>query len=339
MFKLFKRLMLLLLTAIACAPATEPSELSSYQARVANEYRYILTHTARLDGTTDLTGEIAELDFANYGQCFYRVVSPQKLRLHRQDDLQQALATATKINDHYLPLSTVQKMIQRDRTLQELYASERHWLLPTVASFLVFPAIMSVDMLLFKGNGIIVENSKKEVLDKFPKGDKSLRKDIYKVLHHTANVEHQGDIIVQEGMTIGGSKRKALREALVDSGFADKFAKIAKNKCLGKRAAVCLVGYLAFFNSLFAVALPVLSDRLANSLARFVNRKSEQETLQNLLNNKDPLTQTQATSDKIIKVFEKKIKQQQVTDTATCPDTNAIRESHLISTTKLSLEE
>lgn len=326
---MFKRLMLLLLTVFACAPATEFSELSSYQARVANEYRYILTHTARLDGASDndLTDEIPELAFDNYGQCFYRVISPQKLRLHRQDDLQQALATATKINDHYLPLSTVQKMIQRDRTLQELYASERHWLLPTVASFLVFPAIMSVDMLLFKGNGIIVENSKK-IINKIPEGDKSLHKDIYKALHITADAEHTGDKVMQKAMTFGSKQkkglRKTIREALIESGFAKGFAELVSKKCLGKRAAVCLVGYLAFFNSLFAVALPVLSDKVANSLARFFNRKSEQETLHNLLNDKDPLTQTQATSDKIIKTFEKKIQQQQTTDTASCPDAKTI---------------
>ena len=335
-----KRLMLLLLTTIACAPANEPSKLTSYQARVDNEYRYILTHTARLDGATDdQTGEISEVDFVNYGQCFYQVVSPHKLRLHRQDDLGQALATATVINDHYLPLSTVEKIIKRDRTLQELYASERHWLLPTVGSFLVFPAIMSIDMLLHKGNGIIVENSGKEIVDRFAKGDKSLRKEIYETLHLTAKVEHEMDSFAQKTITIGGKKRKAFRRALVDSGFADGFAKIAKNKCLGKRAAICLVGYLAFFNSLFIVALPVLSDRVANSLARFFNRDSEQETLQNLLNDRDPLIQTQATSDKVIKKFEKKIKRQQVTGTASCPDAQSIREYQQFPSPQLPLEE
>ena len=319
------RLILLLLATYGCAPAHESGKVSSFQARVANEYRYILTHTAPLDGTIDdQTGEIAELDFSNYGQCFYRVVSPQKLRLHRQDDLQQALATATKLNDHYLPLSTVQKMIKRDRTLQELYVSERHWLLPTVGSFLVFPVIMSIDMLLHKGNGIIVEKSAEEIVDKFAKGDKSLRQDIYRALHLTAKVEHDGDSFVQEAMTIGSTEgkgmRKGLRKALVDSRFADGFAELAKKKCLGKRAAICLVGYIAFFNSLFAVALPVLSDRLANSLARFFNRDSERETSHNLLNNRDPLAQTQATSDKVVTRFEKKIKKQQITGTASCPD-------------------
>ena len=339
-----KQLMLLILTTVACAPTTEPSKVSSFQARVDNNYRYILTHTAPLDSARDRqAGEIAGVDFSNYGQCFYRVVSPQKLRLHRQDDLQQALATATVINDHYLPLSTVEKIIKRDRTLQELYASERHWLLPTVSSFLVFPAVMSVDMLLHKGNGIIVDNSEKEIIDKFVKGDKTLRKDIYQALHLTAKVEHETDSLVQEAMTFAskerGGTRKAIRKALVDSRFAEGFAELTKKKCLGKRAAICLVGYLAFFNSLFAVALPVLSDRLGNSLARFVNRNSERETLQNLLNDRDPLTQTQATSDKVIKRFEKKIKRQQVTGTASCPDAQTIGESYLTPANQLSLEE
>lgn len=341
-----KRLMLLvlLLTTVACAPADEPSKVSSFQARVDNNYHYILTNTTPLDGTIDRqTGEIAVVDFANYGQCFYRVVSPQKLRLHRQDDLQQALATATVINDHYLPLSTVEKIIKRDRTLQELYASERHWLLPTVASFLVFPAIMSVDMLLFKGNGIIVDNSKKEIIDKFVKNDKSLGKDIYQTLHLTAKVEHQGDSFIHELVTFAskerGGIRKAIRKALVDSRFAEGFAELTKKNCLGKRAAICLVGYLAFFNSLFVVALPVLSDRLGNSLARFVNRNSERETLHSLLNDREPLTQTQATSDKVVKKFEKKIKRQQITGTASCPDAQTIGKFYLTPANQLSLEE
>lgn len=325
---MFKRFVFLVPLLNACASDSLTSETHSYQARVANDYRYILTHTAPLDGVTDdQTSEI--VDFANYGQCFYRVVSQQKLRLHRQDDLQQALATATKINDNYLPLSTVKKMIQRDRILQELYTSERHWLLPTASLFLVLPAIMSIDMLLFNGNSIIVKNSQREIIDKFAKDNKSLRQEIYRALHLTADAEHQGDRLIQEGMTIGGKKRKsfrkAFRKAIIDSGFAKGFADLAKKKCLGKRAAVCLVGYLAFFNSLFAVALPVLSDKLGNSFARFFNRKSEQQTLQNLLNDKDSLTKTQATSDKIIKRFEKKVKSQQVTDTAICPEAQNIR--------------
>ncbi len=318
---MFVRLIVILILLSACGSPS--AKVKSYQARIANDYVYLLSHTAHI---ADTGSDNTDIDFASHGQCFYKVVSPRKLRLHRQDDLQTALASAEKVTENFLPLSQVKKTIVKDRTLQELYASERHWLFPTVGTFAALMLIVPIDSFLHRGNEVVVENSQRHIVDKFAKGNnKSLRRQIYEVLHLTAKVEHETDELVRQAATMGGSKNplKRINHWLIDSKLSQGIANLWSRKCIGKRAAVCLVAYLIGFNSLFVVGVPVIADRVANGSARIINRKAEQQVLHDLLTNQHTLQNAQATSDKVMKTFLKKL--EKIDSSAPpCPEASAL---------------
>ncbi len=306
----------------ACA-GREAARLQSYQSRSDKGYVYMLSHTASLTGQRrgeKLQAPIAREDFAQYGSCFYQVVSENKLRLHRRDDLQRALSEAQLVSSNYIPLDTLWQQFHKDRALQELYTSSRHWIFPLVGGAGVISTIVLVDSLLHRGNGVIVANASKYVVKSFSEGDRSLRRQTWEALHAIAESEHLSDELVRK--TVARGKHNPLHRinrSLMDGKPARSFAKLFSKTCASKvRAAVCLVGYLAAFNSMFVVGIPVGSDRLGGLLARWHNRDREDSALSDLLGDHHSLTNTHLSSEKTMTALTK-IAQLAPSATPVCP--------------------
>lgn len=299
----------------------EASELQSYQSRTTAGYVYMLSHTALLSEphaeATDTPIERA--DFDKYGSCFYRVVSDNKLRLHRQDDLQRALAKAELVSSNYIPLPELWQQFRQQRDLHELYASSRHWIYPVIGGVGVGAAITLVDSVLHRGNGVIVKNSAEHVI-KGLNGDRSLKKQTLATLHALADVEHASDELARKSATVGKhNPLRHLNKLLMDNRLSQGLAKLLGKTCVGRAKAVaCLVGYLVAFNSMFVVGLPLGSDRLGSMLARWRNRTTEDNTLSDLLGDRHSLTNTHSTSSKTMQALNK-IAQLSPTATPACP--------------------
>lgn len=297
-----------MLYMLACGGA-ETSKVQSYQTRSDEGYVYMLSHTVALSGLpeekTDMP--IARADFDKYGSCFYRVVSENKLRLHRQDDLQRALDSAELVSSSYIPLDTLWWQFRQERDLQELYTSSRHWIYPIIGGAGMLTAISFVDSILHRGNGVIVENSAKYVVNSFKKGDRTLKKQTLETLHLIADAEHASDELVRKLAIVG--KRNPLRrlnQLLLDNKISRGIAKLFGKTCVGRaRAAACLVSYLIAFNSMFVIALPVGSDRLGGVLARWRNRTTEDNILSDLLGDRHSLTNTHISSEKTMQALHK----------------------------------
>ena len=152
---------------VSC-PGHDNSQLQSYQTRDGNSYVYLLTHTTRLDGVEDIEVTIPQTELENYGQCFYKVTSDIRIRLHRPAELKSALQEAELVNSSYLPLDRMWGLMQKNRALQEFYTSERHWILPTVGTMAMSVPIMLLDSVLHEANGAIVENSRRSLMDQKP---------------------------------------------------------------------------------------------------------------------------------------------------------------------------
>lgn len=322
--------------AILMASCTgyEDSQLQSYQTRDGNNYVYLLTHTTRLDGAENTEVMIPQGELENYGQCFYKVTSESKIRLHRPAELTSALQKAEPVNSSYLPLDQMWNLMQKDRALQELYTSERHWILPTIGAFAMTVPILAVDSVLHEANGEIVEKSQ-QVVDGFKVGDTSLRTKAYKALHLTAKVEHAADELMHQAITMGGSKNplRAARKALLESKPSRSLAVFFKKHCLGKKAIICTVLYIATFNGMFAVGLPVGGNKIADSLARYFNKETEESTLHNLLGDKQPLGKTRSTSKKTLAALEKVANKKENTAQRTCPLPQELLAKEIVSTT------
>lgn len=297
-----------LMYMLACGK-TQTSAVQSYQTRADNSYVYMLTHTAALseqpEEKTDVP--IARADFDKYGSCFYKVVSDKKLRLHRQDDLQRALARAELVNSNYIPLDELWQQFRKERDLQELYTSSQHWLYPLIGGVGMLIGISSLDSILHRGNGVIVENSAEHVVKNFKPGNRTLKKQTLETLHVIADAEHASDELVRKFATIGKhNPLRRLNQLLMDNKLSQGIAKLFGKTCVGRaRATACLVGYLIAFNSMFVIALPVGSDRLGGVLARWRNRTTEDNILSDLLGDRHSLTNTHLSSEKTMRALNK----------------------------------
>ncbi|MDE3268795.1 MAG: hypothetical protein OYH77_00750 [Pseudomonadota bacterium] len=310
MVQLFASILVVIMM-LSCASQDELMHPSSYQARDKNEYVYLLNHTAKLtaDGHQQT---IEDSNHKDYGQCFYKATSKTKLRLHRQSDLHKALENAVPLNSTYMPLDTIQATFKKNRTLQELYTSEMHWLLPSAGAFTMLIPIALIDSFLHRGNGMIIAKSQAEVMAKLADTDNSTRKQIYEALHLTAKSEHAADEFMRSFFAQGSKNPiRKLQTAIMDSKLSRGIAAIFKKGCVGKRAGVCLVAYLIGFNSLFVVAMPVGANEVSNTLARVINRESETNTLHNLLYDNQTLNKTQVTNKKVLAALEQEIRKWQ----------------------------
>lgn len=296
-----------LMFLLGCA-MPEDSELQSYQSRTDAGYVYMLSHTAPLSAphaeATDTP--IGRADFDKYGSCFYQVVSDNKLRLHRQDDLRHALAEAELVSSNYIPLTELWQHFRQQRDLQELYTSSRHWLYPVIGGVGVGVAIALVDSVLHRGNGVIVKNSAEHVI-KGIEGERGLRKQTLATLHAVADAEHASDELARKLATVGKhNPLRRLNRLLMDNKLSRGLAKVLGKTCVGRaRAAACLIGYLVTFNSMFVVGLPFGSDRLGSMLARWRNRTTEDNILSDLLGNRHSLTNTHSTSTETMQALNK----------------------------------
>ena len=305
----------------ACA-MPENSRVQSYQSRTDKGYVYMLSHTTALSEQHEekLDTPIGRDDFDKYGSCFYKVVSENKLRLHRQDDLQLALASAEPVSSNYIPLDALWQQFRKERDLQELYTSSRHWLYTLGGALGVGIVISLVDSVLHRGNGVIVENSAEHVVKNLKQGDRTLKKQTLETLHLIADAEHASDEMVRKFATIGS--RNPLRhfnKLLMDNKFSEGIASLFRKTCVGRaRAAACLVGYLIAFNSMFVVGLPFGSDRLGGAISRWRNHTTEDNTLSDLLGDRHSLTNTHLSSEKTMQALSK-IAQLSPADTPSCP--------------------
>ena len=293
---------------LACGKAPT-STVQSYQTRADNSYVYMLTHTAALSAQPEekTDAPIDRADFDKYGSCFYKVVSDKKLRLHRQDDLQHALANAELVSNNYIPLNDLGQQFRKERDLQELYTSSPHWLYPLIGGLGMIIAISSLDSILHRGNGVIVENSAEHVVKNFKPGDRTLKKQVLETLHVVADAEHASDELVRKFATIGKhNPLRRLNQLLMDNKLSQGIAKLFGKTCVGRaKAAACLVGYLIAFNSMFVIALPVGSDRLGGMLARWRNRTTEDNILSDILGDRHSLTNTHLSSEKAMRALTK----------------------------------
>ena len=321
---MFTRLLASIVLLSACAPPPPAAQLQSYQSRNDASYTYILSHTAALQGQAPHAAVndavIPRAEFANYGSCFYRVVSPTKLRLHRQDDLQQALTAATPVSSNYIPLDVLWQQFRQDSSLQELYTSSRHWFYRVMGGAGALMIIGTIDSFLHHGNGIVVENAHEHIIKSFQKGDRSLRRQTLEALHLVASVEHASDELTRNAMTIGKrNPLKHLNRVLMDNRVSRSIATLFKKNCIGKaRATTCLVTYLAAFNGMFILGIPFGGEWLAAKMARWRNRESEDSTLTDLLGDRYSLTNTHISSEKTFRAIEK-VAALMPADTPTCP--------------------
>ena len=299
----------------------EDSELQSYQSRTDTGYVYMLSHTAPLNAppADAIDTPIGRDDFDKYGSCFYKVVSDNKLRLHRQDDLQRALAEAELVSSNYIPLTELWQQFRQQRDLQELYTSSRHWIYPVIGGVGVGVAISLVDSVLHRGNGVIVKNSAEHVI-KGIEGERGLRKQTLATLHAVADAEHASDEFARKFATVGKhNPLRRLNKLLMDNRFSQGLAKLLGKTCVGRvKAAACLIGYLVTFNSMFVVGLPFGSDRLGNMLARWRNRTTEDSILSDLLGDRHSLTNTHSTSAETMQALSKIARLSSAT-TPACP--------------------
>ena len=306
----------------ACA-MPEGGKLQSYQSRTAKGYAYMLSHTAALSELHEekLDTPIGRDNFDKYGSCFYRVVSENKLRLHRQDDLQLALASAELVSSNYIPLAYLWQQFRKERDLQELYTSSRHWIYPIIGAMGVGIVISFVDSILHRGNGVIVENSAEHVVKGLKQSDRSLKKQTLEALHLIAEAEHASDEMVRKGATFGNhNPLRRLNKLLMDNKFSEGIAELFRKTCRGRaKAAACLVSYLIAFNSMFVLGLPFGSDRLGGAISRWRNRTTEDNTLSDLLGDRHSLTNTHLSSKKTMQALNK-IAQLTPADTPACPE-------------------
>lgn len=313
--------LLVIVLLVACA-APQPSKVSSFQSRDAQGYVYMLSHTAALHAQSEEKADtlIAREDFDQYGSCFYRVTSPQKLRLHRQDDLQLAVSQAEIVSSNYIPLPTLWRQFRKDRALQELYTSSRHWLYTLGGGFVAATVIGTVDSFLHRGNGVIVDNAHQHALKHLKEGDKSLRKQTLEALYLVAEAEHNSDELARKFLSFGKhNPLRYLNNLLMDNKISQGIAALFTKTCRGKtRAVACLIGYLVAFNSMFVFGLPLGSEYVASKAARWRNRTTEDITLSNLLGDRHSLTTTHITSKKTMAALTK-ITKLAPRDTPVCP--------------------
>ena len=282
----------------------------------------MLNHTTALSELHEETmgTSIGRDDFDKYGSCFYRVVSENKLRLHRQDDLQRALARAELVSSNYIPLDTLWQQFRKERDLQELYTASRHWIYPVIGAMGVGMVISWVDSVLHRGNGVIVENSAEHVVKGFKQSDRALKQQTLETLHWIADAEHTSDEMLRKGATIGKhNPLRRLNKLLMDNKFSEGIATLFRQTCVGRaRAAACLIGYLVAFNSMFVIGLPWGSDRLGGMLARWRNRTTEDNILSDLLGDRHSFTNTHLSSAKTMQALTK-IAQLTPATTPACP--------------------
>ena len=307
---------------LACA-APPTSNVSSFQSRDEQGYVYMLSHTAALhmqQSEEKSDAPIARADFDRYGSCFYRVTSPTKLRLHRQDDLQLAFSQAEVVSSNYIPLTTLWQQFRKDRALQELYTSSRHWLYTLGGGFVAASIIGTIDSFLHRGNGVIVANAHQHVIKHLKEGDKSLRKQTLETLYLVAEAEHNSDELVRKGLTIGKhNPLRHLNSLLMDNKISQGIAALFTKNCRSKtRATACLISYLVAFNSMFLLGLPLGSEYVAAKAARWRNRSTEDTVLGDLLGDRHSLTNTHISSEKTMAALTK-IAKLAPHDTPACP--------------------
>ena len=319
-------IMRLFFTAIilsACS-SQDTSQLDSYQTRDNEGYVYLLTHTQRLDEQASEARQIAVADFNNYGQCLYKVASETKLRLHRPAEMQAALNKAEMVNSAYLPLNSIWDTMKKDRDLQTLYTSERHWLLPTAGAFIMTMPVLALDSFLHQANSAIVDASQKYIDTK--KGSNTLRAKAYEAIHLTAKAEHTADEFMHKSITIGKVNplkraRKFLLESKPSQGLADFF----KKYCIGARKVIfCTVAYLASFNSMYLGGMTFGSDMVANKLGHFFNKETEEAALHNLLGDIEPMGKVRSTNKDVVAALEKLASKDKNLSSQACPTPQAL---------------
>lgn len=313
-------------TLLSCA-APPAAQLQSYQSRTDTGYVYILSHTAALQAQHTPASDtvIPRAEFANYGSCFYKVISEEKLRLHRQDDFQQARRVAEPVSSNYIPLDTLWQQFRKDRDLHTLYTSSRHWLYTIGGGIAAFTVIGMIDSFLHHGNGIIVKNAHEHIIKHFKEGDRTLRRQALEALYLGASAEHTSDELARTAMTMGNKNPlKPLNKLLMDNSIARGIAALFQKTCVGKaRAAACLVAYLASFNGMFVLGIPFGGEWFAAKMARWRNRATEDSTLTDLLGDRHSLTNTHISEARTMRALEK-IATLAPEHTPACPATSTL---------------